>query len=270
MRSRRGDSERRADQRGARADAAERAAAGDRSSARGARCGARAPARRYRLDHRRGALRAPAVSHQAVYDVLRALTTAGLVRRIQPSGSVARYEARVGDNHHHVVCRSRDHRRRRLLRRCGTLPHRLGEPRLRHRRGRGHLLGPVPDCAAVPAATDPPLIPDITDITDHRTTTGEAATCPSTAARARTRSSPPEPAPGRPHTNQDWWPNQLNLQVLSQHSPRSNPMGESFDYAAEFAGLDVEALKRDVLRSRPRRRTGGRPTTTTTGRCSSG
>jgi Fe2+ or Zn2+ uptake regulation protein len=46
------------------------------------------------------------VSHQAVYDVLRALTAAGLVRRIQPAGSVARYEARVGDNHHHVVCRS--------------------------------------------------------------------------------------------------------------------------------------------------------------------
>jgi Fur family transcriptional regulator, stress-responsive regulator len=46
------------------------------------------------------------VSHQAVYDVLRALTDAGLVRRIQPTGSVARYEARVGDNHHHVVCRS--------------------------------------------------------------------------------------------------------------------------------------------------------------------
>ena len=47
-----------------------------------------------------------AVSLQAVYDVLRALTDAGLVRRIQPAGSVARYEARVGDNHHHVVCRS--------------------------------------------------------------------------------------------------------------------------------------------------------------------
>ena len=46
------------------------------------------------------------VSHQAVYDVLRALTVAGLVRRIQPSGTVARYEARVGDNHHHVICRS--------------------------------------------------------------------------------------------------------------------------------------------------------------------
>ncbi len=47
----------------------------------------------------------PDVSHQAVYDVLRALTDAGLLRRIQPAGSLARYEARVGDNHHHVVCR---------------------------------------------------------------------------------------------------------------------------------------------------------------------
>ena len=46
------------------------------------------------------------VSHQAVYDVLRALTGAGLLRRIQPTGSVARYEGRVGDNHHHLVCRS--------------------------------------------------------------------------------------------------------------------------------------------------------------------
>ena len=50
------------------------------------------------------------VSHQAVYDVLRVLTTAGLVRRIEPAGSVARYESRVADNHHHVVCRS-----------CGTI-----------------------------------------------------------------------------------------------------------------------------------------------------
>ncbi len=47
----------------------------------------------------------PEVSHQTVYDALNALTATGLVRRIQPSGSVARYESRVGDNHHHVVCR---------------------------------------------------------------------------------------------------------------------------------------------------------------------
>jgi len=45
-----------------------------------------------------------------VYDVLRVLTDAGLIRRFQPAGSVARYEARVGDNHHHLVCRS-----------CGTV-----------------------------------------------------------------------------------------------------------------------------------------------------
>ncbi|MDI9886928.1 catalase/peroxidase HPI [Streptomyces sp. HNM0645] len=63
--------------------------------------------------------------------------------------------------------------------------------------------------------------------------------------------SPAIPAPSvkptRPKTNQDWWPNQLDLQVLYQHSYRSNPMGEDFDYAKEFATLDLEALKRDVL-----------------------
>lgn len=48
----------------------------------------------------------PTASHQTVYDALSVLTAAGLVRRIQPSGSVARYESRVADNHHHVVCRS--------------------------------------------------------------------------------------------------------------------------------------------------------------------
>ena len=52
----------------------------------------------------------PEVSRQAVYDVLNALTAVGLIRRIQPLGSVARYESRVGDNHHHLVCRN-----------CGTI-----------------------------------------------------------------------------------------------------------------------------------------------------
>jgi Fur family ferric uptake transcriptional regulator len=47
-----------------------------------------------------------AISTQAVYDVLGALTRGGFVRRIEPAGSPARYETRVGDNHHHVVCRS--------------------------------------------------------------------------------------------------------------------------------------------------------------------
>jgi catalase-peroxidase len=57
----------------------------------------------------------------------------------------------------------------------------------------------------------------------------------------------PTAKPGRPHTNQDWWPNQLNLQVLHQHSPRANPMGEDFRYAEAFATLDVEALKKDLM-----------------------
>ncbi len=48
-------------------------------------------------------------------------------------------------------------------------------------------------------------------------------------------------------SNQDWWPNQLNLRLLHQHSPLSNPMGEDFDYAAEFAALDLEAVKSDVF-----------------------
>ncbi|WP_414690700.1 catalase/peroxidase HPI [Nocardioides sp.] len=57
----------------------------------------------------------------------------------------------------------------------------------------------------------------------------------------------PTPATPRPHTNQDWWPNQLNLQVLHQHSPSADPMGEDFDYAEEFKSLDLDALKRDLV-----------------------
>jgi Fur family transcriptional regulator, stress-responsive regulator len=94
----------------------------------------------------------PEVSHQAVYDVLRALTTARLVRRIQPSGSVARYESRVGDNHHHVVCRV-----------CGAIADvdcAVGEaPCLTPSDDRGFAIdeaevtywGVCPDCVATPA-----------------------------------------------------------------------------------------------------------------------
>ncbi|MFE6780998.1 catalase/peroxidase HPI [Streptomyces sp. NPDC057680] len=59
----------------------------------------------------------------------------------------------------------------------------------------------------------------------------------------------PSPAPKetRPTTNRDWWPNQLDLTVLHQHSPQASPMDEGFDYAAEFATLDVDALKQDVF-----------------------
>jgi len=57
----------------------------------------------------------------------------------------------------------------------------------------------------------------------------------------------PEPATTRPRTVQDWWPNQLNLQVLHQHSPRANPMDPDFDYAEEFSSVDLDALKADVM-----------------------
>jgi Fe2+ or Zn2+ uptake regulation protein len=91
------------------------------------------------------------VSHQAIYDVLRALTAAGLVRRIEPAGSVARYESRVGDNHHHVVCRS-----------CGVIADvdcAVGRtPCLTASDGRGFAIdeaevvywGVCPDCSTTP------------------------------------------------------------------------------------------------------------------------
>jgi catalase-peroxidase len=57
----------------------------------------------------------------------------------------------------------------------------------------------------------------------------------------------PTPVPHRPMSNQDWWPNQLNLRVLRQHSGPPSPLGRDFNYAQEFQTLDLEALKRDVI-----------------------
>jgi catalase-peroxidase len=52
----------------------------------------------------------------------------------------------------------------------------------------------------------------------------------------------PTPESTGPRSNHDWWPNQLDLDVLRQHSPQSNPMGEEFNYTEEFKTLDVDAL----------------------------
>ena len=54
-------------------------------------------------------------------------------------------------------------------------------------------------------------------------------------------------AAGNGTSNQDWWPNQLNLRILRQHSPQSNPMDEAFDYAEEFKSLDLAALRADIF-----------------------
>lgn len=59
--------------------------------------------------------------------------------------------------------------------------------------------------------------------------------------------SPTPQTGGRPRSNKDWWPNQLDLSVLHAHHPNGNPLGEDFDYAAKFKELDVEAVKADIV-----------------------
>ncbi|WP_282694500.1 catalase/peroxidase HPI [Streptomyces sp. CC208A] len=59
--------------------------------------------------------------------------------------------------------------------------------------------------------------------------------------------SSPSPKDTRPRTNRDWWPNQMDLSVLHQNDPQADPLDKDFDYAKEFASLDVEELKRDVI-----------------------
>ena len=84
----------------------------------------------------------------------------------------------------------------------------------------------------------------------------EAAGCPVAPGSATSHGSEsenpaidsPTPRAGRrPRTNRDWWPNQLDLSVLRTHSAKSSPLAEDFSYAKEFAKLDVEALKRDII-----------------------
>ena len=58
----------------------------------------------------------------------------------------------------------------------------------------------------------------------------------------------PIPTQHRPMSNRDWWPNQLALSILHQHSPQSNPMSEGFNYKEEFNSLDLEALKQDIFK----------------------
>ena len=54
------------------------------------------------------------------------------------------------------------------------------------------------------------------------------------------------PTAGSGMSNRDWWPNQLNLKILHQHSRMSNPMGETYNYAEEFKKLDLQAVKKDL------------------------
>jgi catalase-peroxidase len=72
---------------------------------------------------------------------------------------------------------------------------------------------------------------------DTNDTTTETSGCPISGVRTTVGSG----------SNQDWWPNQLNLRILRQNAPQSDPLGADFDYAAEFATLDLDALKGDLM-----------------------
>jgi len=71
----------------------------------------------------------------------------------------------------------------------------------------------------------------------------EQSKCPVTGA-----GTPPKFSSGRGTSNRDWWPNSLNLKILSQHSSLVNPMGNKFDYAKEFKKLNLKALKKDLAK----------------------
>lgn len=108
------------------------------------------------------------VSHQAVYDVLRALTDSGLVRRFQPAGSVARYEARTADNHHHVVCRG-----------CGAV---------------ADVDCAVGEAPCLTASDDHGFLIDEAEVVYW----GHCAACAAAAARPPAGTAPPTPAPAPP------------------------------------------------------------------------
>ena len=77
---------------------------------------------------------------------------------------------------------------------------------------------------------------------------GDADSAAARAARARTRpSTRRRRRPAAPHTNKDWWPNQLDLSVLHAHSPAGNPLDAGFGYQRSSTTLDVEALKQDIV-----------------------
>ncbi|MET7421179.1 catalase/peroxidase HPI [Dactylosporangium sp. NPDC005555] len=83
-------------------------------------------------------------------------------------------------------------------------------------------------------------------MSDTQDTTGGCPVVHGSESENPAIDSPTPKTGGRPRTNRDWWPNQLDLSVLHAHSSKGNPLGADFSYAQEFAKLDVEALKRDI------------------------
>jgi catalase-peroxidase len=87
---------------------------------------------------------------------------------------------------------------------------------------------------------------------DRKADDGSPLNQDSAAAHGSESENPAIPSPTpkagrRPHSNKDWWPNQIDLSILHAHSPKGNPLGEQFSYAREFEKLDPEALKQDIV-----------------------
>ena len=202
------------------------------------------------------------ISRQAVYDALGVLADKGLIRRIQPAGSPARYEDRTGDNHHHLICRT-----------CGRMVDvdcAVGAaPCLTPADDSGFEIdeaeviywGRCPECLAqapVRSRTEEETVARHSTRTRATTATPteQQLTTKPTNDKENRHVRRCQQVPGaraddtmRATTNQDWWPNQLNLKILHQNSPLSDPMGEDFNYAEEFKRLDLEAVKKDLVRA---------------------
>ena len=86
-----------------------------------------------------------------------------------------------------------------------------------------------------------------TDTSDSRPPSSDASGTQSNSESENPAIDSPEPKAHAPLRNQDWWPEQVDVSVLHRQSEKGNPLGEDFDYAEEFAKLDVDALKADVL-----------------------
>ena len=161
-----------------------------------------------------------AISRQAVYDSLGVLVDKNLIRRIQPAGSAARYENRVGDNHHHLICRS--------CRSMFDVDCAVGEVPCLDRRRQPRIRESTKPKSSTGAAARPVWLQPNQNTTQfspnnpvrnprrhhERQHQRQSAQC----CRART------PQRGS-SANQHWWPNQLNLNILHQGSPASEPDG---------------------------------------------
>ena len=198
-----------------------------------------------------------------VYDALGLLVSEGLIRRIQPSGSPARFEDRVGDNHHHLICRLRPRGRRRLRDWLRAVSHAGDDWGYEIDEAEVAYWGRCPDCLGQSRAASPP--------------TGRRPHAQSAAER--TAKPPTDPAHGQQafaeYNRRARRPVEANVTWTTYRSARSEqsaqrpvqpgmvagsveperpaheppgrrPDGRGFDYAKEFLSLDLDAVKKDI------------------------